>query len=126
MNTSKSTFLYTILFLCLAFSFPIFSSAIIICKVQAKVIKQIPNNTDDPDHHILKIIVLSSKFDSGHSAGTKCEPPYLNFEEKITFHSKTKRIFKPNQIIEIYHQTVYNISASGRNIHKSWYFKNDN
>ena len=101
------------------------ASAVITCKIKAKVIREIPNNTDDPKLHKLEISVLESKFDGGHSAGENCSKNLFSLESEISFQSKKRITYKPNEIIEIYHTTVYNISESGRNVYRKWHLKDE-
>ncbi|HNH09750.1 MAG TPA: hypothetical protein PK683_14735, partial [Leptospiraceae bacterium] len=94
------------------------ASAVITCKIKAKVIREIPNNTDDPKLHKLEIAVIESTFDGGHSAGENCSKDRFSLETEISFRAKKRMTYKPNDIIEIYHTTVYNMTEKGRNVYR--------
>lgn len=121
----KKIYLVTLLFLSLSFLFPLYSSAVTICKVKAAVVRQIPNNTDDPYYHTIEIKALKAEYFMGHSAGDNCKDRFSNFNGVISFRLNPVRNFMPGEKIEVFHETIYNISESGKNVFKRWYIKDE-
>jgi hypothetical protein len=124
----KSIFLILVTGTFLIVNTAIYSSAVKACKVKAKVMEIIPNNTDEPGT-FLKIKVLNTSFYEGHSAGKDCT--YLDdIETKVFLPSKKietkegikfeKWQFKKNDIITLVHEKVYNINSGKKKIYTSW------
>ncbi len=121
-NQFKSLQTHLWILLALIFFSPmssVFASAVIICKVDAKVLQILPKSKAEANQVDLEIKVISVAFSEGHSAGTNCRIQEGS-THKISLKTNGSSQYKVGKKIQIFHQTVFNMSPEGRNVYESW------